>query len=96
MAENLAKRYQFQPWPTRLYRRVRFMPLAYATALWELALWFLNSSKPFVTGSYNFGRLEMARLIWGVNVSRGHFAMQYYFTGEEVFGELLSDEVDHA
>lgn len=38
-------RYQNQPWYVKLYRRVRYMPIAYLTYWYILIIWKLGGSK---------------------------------------------------
>ena len=72
---KLQDRYQNKPWPVKMFRWLRYTPLAFVKAVWTYITYPEQKLK-----KDDMSRLLMAQLVF----SRGQEGMQRYYTIEEV------------
>jgi len=72
--EELADRYQCQPWYVKIWRRRHYILITYYTVRY----WLCDRKKDNPIGWIN---------CWGIEVGSAQILMKWYYTTEEVFGE---------
>ncbi len=78
------ERYQFQPWPIKAYRWVRYRPKVLAMFSWWTLRWLLSGAQPGDCET----RQQTLAMFWGVAVGTTDIDMGRWHTLEEVRQEL--------
>lgn len=88
-------RYQYQAWPVKAYRRVRYFPWFAIRLSVAVLCWLLRGAPEFVwrneygTPVSRETRLSSLQHIWMAEHARYTYNMQWYYTTEEVFDYVL-------
>jgi hypothetical protein len=90
-------RYQFQSWPVRVYRWLRWKPLYATIAAWHVLRWLAAGAPRIDMGSDECGewllsRWESCKHVWNVSCARAEMKMKHYWTLDEVMGRLGKDQ----
>lgn len=84
--------YQSKPWPIRVYRWCRFMPLAAIEAGVELIGWALEGCpirhRGLLRHRFPWGRRQEARIIWNSHICIAHTRMGNYVLFSDHIAEL--------
>lgn len=92
------KRYQFQPWYVKVYRRVKYFPLFLIYLCFSYLFWILQGfpinkcegyeELPLRIQQRFFTRWNTFVSIYWINLSIYHMKMKYYYETDEVIGEI--------
>lgn len=84
-------RYQYQSWPVRAYRWLRWRPFYVAMFVWWFVRWVLTGAKTFEfkksEGWYidmKVSRRETIDQYWGSFTSLYQYRVKYYYTLDEI------------
>jgi hypothetical protein len=81
-------RYQFQPWPIKAYRWLRWVPLYACVAAWRVALWAITGARVPLDDPWPYDRLRYCGHIWRATMSLALFEMGNWVTLDEAMAEL--------
>lgn len=77
-------RYQFQSWPIKAYRWLRFRPKVLGLFAWWSFRWLLSGAKP----GDGETRTQTLAMLWSVAIGTTDIDMGRWYTLEEVRQEL--------
>lgn len=88
---NLENRYQFQNRWVKFGRWLRYRPVTIVKFVWWfLYQWCLSGCPGFKFHEEidTMTRWETLDFMWSIYKSDAHYKMQWYFTGDEVLGDM--------